>query len=117
MRTAECSCHYGNVALETLLFAELFCSLAVEWGVAVCSDASLMSAYYLTERTGHRVRSVTKSKACCAVALGDISESILKFPVVDKSLLAWLPHPQLLTICDAVNTLECDKNCVIPQMK
>lgn len=93
--------HYGNMALETVLFAELFFNLAGKWGVSVCSDASLTSAYYLTERPGSRhVRNVTENKACWVRALCDISEPILKFPMVGL---------QLLRVCDAINTLKCEK--------
>lgn len=49
IRGVECLSCYGNMALETVLFAELFYNPAVKWGVAVCSGASLSRAYYLTE--------------------------------------------------------------------
>lgn len=56
--------HYGNVALQTTLLAELFFNLAVKWGMVVCSGAYVSSAYYMTEWTDpQHVRNVKKSKA------------------------------------------------------
>lgn len=66
--------------METVLLVELFFSLALKWGMAVCSGASVSSAYYLTECTDPcHVRNVKKSKAFWVRALCDTNEPILVF--------------------------------------
>lgn len=84
--------YHGNAALGTVLFAELFFNPSVKWGVVVCSGASLLRAYYLTEWTSPRhVGDVSRSKACWVGPPGDGDEPVWNFSCYGRQILIIAP--------------------------